>query len=333
VQQFLARAAEMFRLAALRRLRRPVAPPDGLPSPTKPPGPTYALGLQGGGALGAFTWGVLDRLLEIPGFRLAAATGASAGAVNAVVMSAGWLAGGPDGAKAALRQFWHRVGHLPSLLRTMPSSFWFDEGRGRSELPALAFEMATSVFSPYDLNPLNHNPLRPIVAALVDFERLREADAPRLFVSATDVETGQARIFDNQDLSLDAVLASACLPHLFQAIEIDGRSYWDGGFTANPPLAPLGSYADSARVMLVLVNPTRRVGVPRTARDIASRLNQIAGNASLLRELGTLGPCDIVEPPETSRDYAVASKYNNDWSFIRHLHALGRREAERRLVS
>ena len=132
--------------------------------------------------------------------------------------------------------------------------------------------------------------------------------------------------------SLDAVLASACLPHLFQAVEIDGRSYWDGGFTANPPIAPLGSYAGTARTLLILVNPTRRAGVPRTARDIASRLNQIAGNASLLRDLAALGPCDVIEPPEASRDYAVASKYNNDWAFIQHLHALGRREAERLLA-
>jgi len=168
------------------------------------------------------------------------------------------------------------------------------------------------------------------VACLVDFERLRRSEAPRLFVSATDVETGQARIFDNADLSLDAVLASACLPHLCRAVEIDGRPYWDGGFTANPPIAPLGRFVDSARVMLILVNPTRRPGVPRTARDIASRLNQIAGNASLLRELTALESCDIIEPPATS-DYAVASKYNNDWSFIQHLSALGRQEAARRL--
>lgn len=168
------------------------------------------------------------------------------------------------------------------------------------------------------------------MACLVDFERLRRSEAPRLFVSATDVETGQARIFDNADLSLDAVLASACLPHLCRAVEIDGRPYWDGGFTANPPIAPLGRFVDSARVMLILVNPTRRPGVPRTARDIASRLNQIAGNASLLRELTALESCDIIEPPATS-DYAVASKYNNDWSFIQHLSALGRQEAARRL--
>ena len=301
--------------------------------PARPLGATYALGLQGGGALGAFTWGVLDRLLETPGFRLAATTGASAGAVNAVVMASGWLEGGAEGARTRLREFWQRVGHLPSVLRLPLSSFWFDEGRGRSELPALAFEMASTVFSPYDLNPLNHNPLQPILKQLVDFTRLRDdADAPRLFISATDVETGRARIFDNGDLSLDAVLASACLPHLFQAVEIDGRSYWDGGFTANPPIAPLGSYAGTARTLLILVNPTRRAGVPRTARDIASRLNQIAGNASLLRDLAALGPCDVIEPPEASRDYAVASKYNNDWAFIQHLHALGRREAERLLA-
>jgi NTE family protein len=307
--------------------------PARLPPPAarRPAGAPFALGLQGGGALGAVTGGVLDRLREIRAFRLAPAPGASAGAVNAVVRTSGWLQGGADGAKDALARFWRRVGQRPSILRPHPASFWFDEGRGHGELPALAFEWATSVFSPYDLNPLNHNPLSPIVAALVDFERLRQADAPRLFVSATDVETGQARIFDNADLSLEAVLASACLPHVFQAVEIDGRPYWDGGFTANPPMAPLRPFGGEARLLLVLVNPTRRAGVPRTARDIASRLNQIAGNASLQHELATLGPCDVIEPPEASRDYAVASKYNNDWRFIEYLHSLGRREAERLL--
>ncbi len=297
--------------------------------PVKQPEGSFALALQGGGALGAFTWGVLDRLVEVPGFRPDAVSGASAGAVNAVLLSSGWLNDGPQGAQQALEQFWQRVGHTPSLLRPAPGAFWFDGGNSRFDLPSLAIQMATSVVSPYDLNPLNHNPLRAIVAELVDFDRLRAADAPRLFISATDVETGRARIFDNAELSLDAVLASACLPHLFQAVEIDGRHYWDGGFTANPPLGALLPFKDQSRVVVVLVNPSARAGVPRAARDIASRMNQIVGNAVLQRDLDAFGGHETIAPLENGTNYPASSKYNNDWAFIRHLRDLGRDAADR----
>jgi NTE family protein len=309
--------------AAIRRLaaRRP-------PAPTNSQSPPFALGLQGGGAFGAFTWGVLDRLVEMPGFRVAAMSGASAGAANAAVFLSGWLTGGADGAKAGLHQFWRRVGHIPSLLRTPPGLFWLDGGSGRFNLPALAVELATSVVSPYEFNPFGHNPLRAILADLVDFERLRRADAPRIYVSATDVEAGRAYVFDNSDLSLDAVLASTCLPHLFPAVEIGGRHYWDGGFTANPPIGPLCRFADRARPLLVLVNPTYRAGVPRNAADIATRLNQILGNANLLRELDALRGYQTIELADRGRDYGAASKYNNDSGFIEELCALGRRAAD-----
>jgi len=280
----------------------------------------FALALQGGGALGAFTWGVLDRLLETPDFRLAALSGASAGAANAVVMASGWMAGGRDGAKEALDHFWHRVGVLPSLWRRLPTAFGFD--------PSWALEMASTVVSPYDFNPLNHNPLRPIIAELADFDRLRRADAPAIFVSATEVETGRARIFDNSELRLETVLASACLPHLFQAVEIDGRSYWDGGYTANPPIDPLRQFLRQARLLLVLVNPRRRAGVPRTARDIAARLNQVLGNASVWREIDGLGGYDAIELPEDVNPSSTTDKYNNDWRYIQQLKDRGRDAAE-----
>lgn len=307
--------------AALRR-RRPRAP-----APPRPASLPFALGLQGGGAFGAFTWGVLDRLVETPGFSVAALSGASAGAANAAVFLSGWLTGSADGARQSLRQFWRRVGHIPSLLRTPPGLFWLDGGSGRFNLPALAVEMATSVVSPYEFNPFGHNPLRAILADLVDFERLRHAQAPRLYVAATDVETGRAYIFDNADLSLDALLASTCLPHLFPAVTINGRHYWDGGFTANPPIGPLCRFAGQARTLLVLVNPTRRPGVPKTARDIATRLNQILGNANLLREIEALRGYDTIELADGGRDYAASAKLNNDAQFIDHLCDLGRTAA------
>ncbi|HEX9463120.1 MAG TPA: patatin-like phospholipase family protein [Alphaproteobacteria bacterium] len=278
------------------------------------------MALQGGGALGAFTWGVLDRLLEVPGFSPDAISGASAGAANAVVMASGWMTGGRDGAKESLDHFWHRVGMLPSLWRRLPTAFGFDA--------TFAFEMASAIVSPYDFNPLNHNPLRPIIDELTDFERLRSAAAPPLFISATDVETGQARIFTNAELRLEAVLASACLPHLFQAVEIDGRTYWDGGYTANPPIDPLRRFLHRARLLLVLVNPRQRAGIPRTAREIAGRLSQVLGNASVWRDLDRLSGYDAIELPEQQGSAVNTDKYNNDWRFIQSLRDQGRAAAE-----
>lgn len=277
----------------------------------------FALALQGGGALGAFTWGVLDRLLELADFHPDALSGASAGAANAVVLATGWMRGGRDGAKEALDHFWHRVGALPSMWRSPPGSL-FD--------PGVALEMASALVSPYDFNPLNHNPLRAILAELTDFERLRRAEAPPIFVSATEVESGRPRIFTNAELQLDAVLASACLPHLFQAVEIEGRSYWDGGYTVNPPIAPLRQFLGRARLLLVLVNPSRRRGIPRNARDIAARLGQIRANASVWRDLEDGRAIETIELSEDSP--GALAKYNNDWRFIQSLRDRGRAAAE-----
>jgi NTE family protein len=201
-------------------------------------------------------------------------------------------------------------------------------------LPALAMEMTAAMISPYEFNPLNHHPLRAVLAEIVDFERLKAAEAPRLFVSATDVETGRARVFTNAEMSVDVLLASACLPHLFQAVEIDGRAYWDGGYTANPPIAELVPFRESGCSMLViLLNPTLHPGVPRAARDIATRLNEILGNASVLRELDRLGAHETIARPVEDIPYPGASKLNTDWQFIRHLRDEGRKAAEAWLTS
>jgi NTE family protein len=312
-------------VAAVRRQIGAPVPPVGFPRSETSASKAqralpYAFGLQGGGALGAFTWGVLDRLLDEPDFDIEALSGASAGAANAVVLASGWMRGGRSGAQQALESFWRRVGHLPSALRSSPSGFWFD--------PVVAFEMMSSVVSPYQFNPLDHNPLRAILGELVDFKLLQSAKAPRIFVSATDVETGRARIFANDELRLEAVLASTCLPTLFQAVEIDGRHYWDGGFSANPPVDPLRAFQEHANVLLVLVNPTAHQGVPRDARVIASRLNQIIGNAGLLRDIERLGDHQVIELENAGPDYTTAAKYDNDWRAISRLRDRGRQQAE-----
>lgn len=279
-----------------------------------------ALGLQGGGALGAFTAGVLDGLLATRDFRFAAVSGASAGAVNAALLISGWLRGGAEGARHDLVQFWRRISGLSSPPQYPSVGVWLNQWRdgwaSHSAVPGLPI-------SPYEFNPFNHNPLRSILGELVDFGLIRRPDAPRIFVSATSVESGKPRVFDNSNITLEAVLASACLPHLFHAVEVDGAHYWDGGYTANPPLGPLRAYARRGRVLLVLLNATTERRLPRTARTIVTRLNQIIGNASLVHELKQLRKYEKIELADYLRIESPASKLNNDWHFVQHLRDLG----------
>lgn len=244
------------------------------------------LALQGGGAHGAFSWGVLDRLLEDERIGIEAITGASAGAMNAVALAAGFADGDREAARVCLRRFWEGVlrESRTSPLRRSP---WeaFLGGWGLDISPAFVmFDLVTRVASPYDFNPLNINPLRDLLVELVDFDAVRKSPV-KVFVSATNVETGRAQVWDKQVLTADHVMASACLPWLFQAVEIDGVPYWDGGFTGNPALWPLFDDCESDDVVLVQINPVRRPGAPRTARDIINRVNEITFNASLLRDL------------------------------------------------
>lgn len=244
------------------------------------------LALQGGGAHGAFSWGVLDRLLEDERIAIEAITGASAGAMNAVALAAGFADGDREAARASLRRFWEGVlrESRTSPLRRSP---WeaFLGGWGLDISPAFVmFDLVTRVASPYDFNPLNINPLRDLLVELVDFDAVRKSPV-KVFVSATNVETGRAQVWGKRVLTADHVMASACLPWLFQAVEIDGVPYWDGGFTGNPALWPLFETCESDDVVLVQINPVRRPGAPRTARDIINRVNEITFNASLLRDL------------------------------------------------
>jgi NTE family protein len=234
------------------------------------------LALQGGGAHGAFTWGVLVRLLEAE-IRIEGISGASAGALNAVVLASGWLSGGAAGAARALDELWREIARLGQMSRLRAGG-----------LTQLAADFAAQFLSPYQLNPMGVNPLRPVLERLVEFERLRAVDLPRLFIAATDVATGRARIFRNAELSLDAVLASACLPQLHHAIEIDGAAYWDGGFSANPPLVPLVEACAARDVLLVQINPLCAERIPRTPREICNRIAEIAFGRPLAEELERL---------------------------------------------
>lgn len=237
-----------------------------------------ALALQGGGSHGAYTWGVLDRLLEEPTLAIEAVSGASAGAMNAVVLAHGWCTGGREGAREALEAFWTAVSARMST------------GVGATPLlpdPARAYVSMTRYFSPYQLNPLNLNPLRDIIVEQIDFERLRKSRI-RLFVSATRVRDGALRIFTNQDVSVDALLASASIPTMHHSVEIDGDAYWDGGLTANPPLGPL-VYGCKARDIVVVVLNGANDDVPATADAIRERVTEVSFSSALASELHSLG--------------------------------------------
>jgi NTE family protein len=235
------------------------------------------LALQGGGAHGAFTWGVLDRLLEDGRFAPEGISGTSAGALNAVVLASGWLEGGGEGASAALGRLWRRIAHFARLRPVRAAG-----------LPQMAADFAASLLSPYYLNPLDLNPLRTIVEELVDFERLRRARTLHLFIAATNLRTGCARVFRNGELSSKVVLASACLPQLHQAVEIDGEAYWDGAFASNPPLLPLVQYCRARDLLLVQINPIETHTVPRTAFEIRNRVGEIVFGRPLVEELTRL---------------------------------------------
>lgn len=306
------------------------------------------LALQGGGAHGAFSWGVLDRLLEDPRVEIEAITGASAGAMNAVALAAGYADGDRDEARASLASFWDGVLNeaRTSPLRRSPIETLLG-GWNLDTSPAyVMFDLVTRLASPYDLNPLNLNPLRDLVVQLVDFDRVRKSKV-KVFISATNVETGRAHVWDKKELTADHVMASACLPWLFQAVEIDGVPYWDGGFTGNPALWPLFETCASDDVVLVQINPIKRPGAPTTARDIINRVNEITFNASLLHDLRAMdfvtrlieaGRLDetgyrrmlvhAIADEKTLSALGASSKFNVEPEFIDMLFGHGREAAE-----
>ena len=244
------------------------------------PNRLLSLGLQGGGSFGAYTWGVLDRLLQEQSLGLDMISGTSAGAVNAVILADGLAEGGPPVARERLERFWRRISDAAAL-----TPF----GRGITGSAAIeAFELSTRWMSPYQLNPLDFNPLRDILADAVDFARLRAASPVRLLIAATRVKDGGLRLFREDEITLEAVLASACLPLIHHAVEIDGEWYWDGGLSANPPLRQLVLDTKANDILLVQVTPQVRQSLPRSSVEIFRRACQIAFNSVLQKELDAL---------------------------------------------
>jgi NTE family protein len=305
------------------------------------------LALQGGGSHGAFTWGVLDRLLEEPWLRVEAISGTSAGAMNAALLADGWMHGGADGARATLEIYWRRVSQAAAFSPLQRSPL--DRLMGRWTLdtsPAyVILNLMARVLSPYDLNPLGLNPLRKILTETVDFQRLARAPI-RLFITATSVRTGRGRIFRNAEITPDVLLASACLPTLFQAIEIDGEPYWDGGYAGNPTLTPLVRESDAQDTILVQINPRERLEAPRTANEILNRLNEISFNSPLMKELRMIALLRQVSDPghgegarwagmrmhrvmsDALAKFGASSKFNAEWEFISLLKQEGRKSAD-----
>ncbi|WP_112309557.1 patatin-like phospholipase family protein [Pseudogemmobacter bohemicus] len=246
--------------------------------------------LQGGGAHGAYTWGVLDRLLEDPQLDFTAISGTSAGALNGAALKAGLVAGGRGAARKRLRRLWEDIADIGDFRVLLP---WFQpflpmmrmmQDAAEVLMPVSPQGLAAQIYSPYAWGAGWRNPLEPVIRDL-DFSHVCAADGPALFIGATNVRTGKARVFQGDEISPDALMASACLPSVFQAVEIDGEAYWDGGFAGNPSLWPLYDRTLSDDILIVHVNPLRRDEVPETPLEIQNRINEISFNATLLSEL------------------------------------------------
>ncbi len=309
-----------------------------------------ALALQGGGMHGAFTWGVLDRLLEDGRLAIEGVSAASAGAMNAAVLAYGLLKGGEDAAREALHDFWQAVAQSAERYNPLRWTPWLKgtHSFGLDHLPLYAFaDMVLRIFSPYQFNPHNLNPLREVLESQVDFAVLRKQCPIQLYLCATNVETGKIRIFTGKDVCADAVLASACVPTLFQAVMIDGEHYWDGGYMGNPAIYPLIYNCKTRDVVIVHINPLVRRGVPVTAAEILNRISEISFNSSLMREMRAIAfVTDLIQQGKLDRGetkemlihsiraddamcaLSVSSKYNADWGFLCELRDHGRREAD-----
>jgi NTE family protein len=307
------------------------------------------LALQGGGAHGAFTWGVLDRLLRDDRLEVEAIVGASAGAMNTALLADGLATGGPEQARAVLAEFWGRVGEAAALSPIRPTLFdhWIAPGNMDFSPAWHMADLALKVFSPYQFNPGNRNPLVEILKRCVDFDRLRAATAPAAFVCATNVLSGRLRVFARHEMTAEAVMASSCLPQLFQAVEVDGEHYWDGGYSGNPPIFPVIYMGGCHDVVIVQLNPINIPAVPRDVREIMDRVNTLAFNSSLMREMrmirfvtdlidrGELDPktylrlyIHTIDAEAELASYTASSKLNAEPEFLRHLFGLGVEKAD-----
>ncbi len=311
------------------------------------------LAIQGGGAHGAYAWGVIDRLLEDGRIEIEGVSGTSAGSMNAVVFAFGNMNGGRGGAREALYRFWKHIseaGAIYSPLRQTPWEYlnshlnnrWNQDGT----LSYQMFDLMTRIYSPYQFNPFNLNPLRRILEEAVDFEALHDCQSTKLFLSTTDVRTGRVRVFRTEEITADVVMASACLPFLFHAVKIGEDHYWDGGYMGNPALFPLFYHTGSRDVLVIHINPIERDEVPTRSADILNRLNEITFNSSLLKEMRAIAFVtklieeDWIKEEHKHKlkhlimhsiradgvlcDLSVASKFNTDWHFLLYLRDLGR---------
>ncbi|MFQ5773055.1 MAG: patatin-like phospholipase family protein [Kiloniellaceae bacterium] len=307
-----------------------------------------SLALQGGGSHGAFTWGVLDRLLEDDRVEIEAISGTSAGAMNAAALADGMLRGGREGARAALARLWEevaRVGRFGPIQRG-PFEVATGDWNLHDSPSYILFDWMSRFLSPYQFNPLNFNPLMDVLRAVVDFDNVRRCDQVKLFIATTSVRTGKIRIFENAELSAEAIMASACLPHLFQAVEIDGEPFWDGGYMGNPAIYPLIYRCGTRDVVIVQINPMVRDDTPKTTPDILDRLNEISFNSSLMREMRAIAfvgrlleenrldearykrmLIHRIDAPEEMAALGVSSKLNAEREFLVHLRDIGRTAA------
>jgi NTE family protein len=310
------------------------------------------LAIQGGGTHGAFAWGVIDRLLEDGRLHIEGISGTSAGSMNAVVLAYGLLIGGYDGARQKLHDFWRAISERGQLYnpckQTSAEKFWFGNNMDQSSA-FLFFEALTRWFSPYQLNPLDFNPLKDILNAQVDFEHLQTCQVTKLFLSATNVRTGQVRVFRTDEVNCDVVMASACLPTIFKAVEIDGEYYWDGGYTGNPSLFPFFYHVESADILIIHINPIERPAPPTLPTEIFNRINEISFNSALLKEFRAIEFVHklldenwlkdeyrnklkyvflhSISANTALNDLSAANKMSSDWDFIQLLFNRGRAHA------
>jgi len=312
---------------------------------------TVSLALQGGGAHGAFTWGVLDRLLEDERVKIDGISATSAGAMNGAILVYGMISGGREGARALLREFWQRIAKSGQFSIFQPTPF--DKFLGNHNLdnsPVYQmFDIWTRIFSPYQFNPGNTNPLRDVLEDLINFERLKHASSSiKLFVNTTNVRTGKIRVFKQKEMSVEALLASSCLPHLFHAVEIDGEHYWDGGFMGNPAMFPLIYNCRASDIIIVEINPIIVDELPDSARAIIDRMNSISFNATMMREMRAIALVTrlleqhrltgrsnlrriyfhMIQAEKEMANLGASSKFNLDRDFLELLFDLGGRTAE-----
>ncbi|MCK9231023.1 MAG: patatin-like phospholipase family protein [Syntrophales bacterium] len=308
-----------------------------------------SLALQGGGSHGAFTWGVIDRILEDDRLDIEAFVGTSAGALNAAVAAYGMETGGPEKSRELLKFFWES--NISMAKKSVFQPTWIDMMTTRGNLEHsplwLFFDMLTRVYSPYQWNPANINPFKDIILETVDFERLREAEKVKVFVCATNVLNGRLRVFETHEISPEAVLASACLPFLYHAVEVDGDFYWDGGYMGNPPIFPVIYGTQCADVLIVQINPINIPEVPTTAPEILDRMNTLSFNSSLMREMRAIDFVSrliteenldtarykrtfihTIDAEEEFSKLSASSKLNLDRDFVLYLFETGRRMAE-----